>query len=55
MAALGAPLLGMLPQDPAISRYDAEGRPLVGLDDTSAIYPAVKAILDKCLHVPDRA
>jgi len=54
-AALGAPLLGMLPQDPAISRYDAEGRPLIDLDDSSAVYPALKAILEKCLHVPDRA
>jgi CO dehydrogenase maturation factor len=52
--ALGVPLLGTLPQDPAISRYDAEGRPLVELDDSSEIYPAVKALLDKCLHVPDR-
>jgi CO dehydrogenase maturation factor len=53
--ALGVPLLGLLPQDPTISTYDAEGRPLIDLDDSSAIYPAVKAILQKCLHVPDRA
>jgi CO dehydrogenase maturation factor len=49
VAALGVPLLGTLPQDPAISRFDAEGRPLVELDDSSAIYPAVKALLEKCL------
>jgi CO dehydrogenase maturation factor len=48
--ALGAPLLGVLPQDPAIGRYDAEGRPLVDLDDSSVIYPAVKAILHECLQ-----
>jgi CO dehydrogenase maturation factor len=46
---LGVPLLGLLPQDPAITRQDAEGRPLVELDDTSAVYPAVKAILEECL------
>ena len=47
--ALGVPLLGVLPQDPEISRYDAEGRPLIALDGSSAIYPAVKALLQKCL------
>jgi CO dehydrogenase maturation factor len=47
--ALGVPLLGVLPQDPAISDYDAEGRPLIALDDSSIIYPAVKALLQKCL------
>jgi CO dehydrogenase maturation factor len=47
--ALGIPLLGLLPQDPAISRYDAEGLPLVGLDGSSAIYPAVKTVLERCL------
>jgi CO dehydrogenase maturation factor len=54
VAALGVPLLGMLPQDPAITRYDAEGRPLTALDDSSAIYPAVKVLLQKCLQVPNR-
>ncbi len=48
---LPIPLLGILPEDPAISRYDAEGRPLVELDDASAVYPAVKAILRQCLAV----
>jgi CO dehydrogenase maturation factor len=46
---LGVPLLGTLPQDPAIGRQDAEGLPLTDLDETSAIYPAVKAILEQCL------
>ncbi len=48
-ARLGVPLLGVIPQDPAINRQDAEGLPIVDLDETSAVYPAVKAILDKCL------
>lgn len=47
---LGVPLLGVVPQDPAISRQDAEGLPLVVLDESSAVYPAVKAILDSCLN-----
>jgi CO dehydrogenase maturation factor len=47
--SLGVPLLGTLPQDPAISRLDAEGLPLIGLDGASAIYPAVRTILEKCL------
>jgi CO dehydrogenase maturation factor len=55
VAALGVPLLGTLPQDQTISRFDAEGRPLIDLDDSSEIYQAVKALLEKCLHVPDRA
>ena len=46
---LGVPLLGLLPQDAAISRQDAEGLALTVLDDDSAIYPAVKAILEQCL------
>jgi CO dehydrogenase maturation factor len=52
--ALGVPLLGMLPQDPEIGRYDAEGRALIELDDSSAVYPAVKAILQECLRIPGR-
>jgi CO dehydrogenase maturation factor len=49
IAKLGVPLLGMLPQDPAIGRLDAEGLPLVTLDDSSIVYPAVKAILEAAL------
>ncbi len=48
-AALGVPLLGAVPQDPGVSVRDADGLPLVDLDGSSAIYPAVKAILEKCL------
>jgi CO dehydrogenase maturation factor len=46
---LGVPLLGVLPQDSAIGRLDAEGRPLVVLDDSSKVYPALKAILEAAL------
>ncbi|MHB0858265.1 MAG: ATP-binding protein [Anaerolineae bacterium] len=45
--ALGVPLLGTLPRDPAVSECDLLGRPLVSLDDSSRIYPAVKALLQK--------
>ena len=47
--SLGVPLLGTLPQDSAVSKLDAEGLPLIGLDGSSAIYPAVKGIMEKCL------
>jgi CO dehydrogenase maturation factor len=48
-ASLGVTLLGTLPHDPAVSDYDLRGRPLVELDDTSLVYPAVKALLAKAL------
>ena len=50
--ALGAPLLGVLPQDPAISRLDGEGLPLTTVDDSSGVYAAVKAVLDANLALP---
>ncbi len=46
---VGVPLLGELPQDPAIGRYDAEGKALASLEDSSASYVAVKALLNRCL------
>jgi CO dehydrogenase maturation factor len=49
IAGLGVPLLGLLPQDPAVNKRDAEGLPLVGLGEDSMIYPAVRAILESCL------
>jgi len=47
--SLGIPLLGTLPHDPAVSKCDLVGKPLVELDDSSLIYPAVKALLAKVL------
>jgi CO dehydrogenase maturation factor len=49
VAALGVPLIGIIPKDGRVNDLDAEGLPLTSLDDTSVIYPAVKAILEKCL------
>ncbi len=46
---LGVPILGVVPQDPDIGLFDAEGRPLIELDESSASYRAVKAVLDECL------
>ena len=43
--ALGIPLLGTLPHDQKVMEYDLIGRALVELDDSSLIYPAVKALL----------
>jgi CO dehydrogenase maturation factor len=45
----GVPLLGTLPYDPAVGECDLVGRPLVSLDDSSTIYPAVKALLRQAL------
>jgi CO dehydrogenase maturation factor len=53
-AGLGVPLFGILPQDPAIGRYDAEGRPLTELDASSGIYPAVTKILQASLAATPR-
>ncbi len=47
---LGVPFLGALPEDPAIARLDAEGRPLILLDDDTAIYPVVTDLLDGALR-----
>ena len=46
---LGVPILGVVPQDPDISLFDAEGRPLIDLEETSASYRAIRAVLDECL------
>lgn len=46
---LGVPLLGTLPHDPAVTQCDLDGRPLVELDDSSLIYPAVRELLGKVL------
>jgi CO dehydrogenase maturation factor len=48
-AELGVPILGVVPQDPDIGLFDAEGRPLVELDESSASYQAIAAVLDECL------
>ena len=42
---LGVPLLGILPDDPAITRLDAKGCPLILLDENTAIYPAITSLL----------
>jgi CO dehydrogenase maturation factor len=46
---LGVPILGVVPQDPDIGLFDAEGRPLIDLDESSASYQAIAAVLDECL------
>lgn len=48
--ALGVPLLGRLPFDPAVGEYDMLGKPFIELDDCSLIYPAVKALLREALN-----
>jgi CO dehydrogenase maturation factor len=48
--ALGVPLLGTIPHDPAVGEYDLAGRPLIELDDASLIYPAIQMLLCKILE-----
>lgn len=47
--ALGIPLLGMVPRDPLVTEYDILGKPLITLDTSSAIYTAVRELLEKAL------
>jgi len=47
--ALDIPLLGTLPRDPAVMECDLVGQPLIELDDSSLVYPAVKSLLVKVL------
>jgi len=42
-------LLGTLPRDPVVTECDALGRPLVELDDSSLIYPAIKGLLRRAI------
>jgi CO dehydrogenase maturation factor len=48
-AQLEVPILGVIPQDPDIGQFDAEGRPLIDLGESSASYQAVTAVLEECL------
>ena len=47
--ALGLPLLGNLPRDPAVEELDLLGRPLIELGEESLIYPAVRQMLDEAI------
>jgi CO dehydrogenase maturation factor len=46
---LGIPLLGAIPADDELLDFDAAGRPLVELPDSSPVYGAVAKILKKAL------
>ena len=48
-AALGIPLLGVLPRDPMVAEYDMLGRPFVHLGESSLIYPALRRLLQGVL------
>jgi len=43
------PLLGVVPADDLIADFEFSGRPLVEMGDTSQIYQAVKAMMEKML------
>jgi len=47
--ALGVPLLAVLPYDPLVAEFDAQGRPLVELPADAAISHAVAEVVHKLL------
>jgi len=42
--------LGTVPRDPLVTEYDLQGKPLIQLDGSSAIYAAVMGLLAKALE-----
>ncbi len=49
IAAVPIPLAGVIPVDPEVNAFDADGRPLVELGEGSIIYQAVQAIMRETL------
>ena len=49
----GLELIGTVPVDPQVGRYDAEGRPLVQLPEDSPVYVAVGEIVERLLDGRD--
>lgn len=47
---LAAPLVGVIPADPLINQYDAEGKPLAKLPPDSPARRAVAALVDRILY-----
>ena len=48
-AAVGLPVLGMVPYDPELQQQDAQGKSLLNLADTAAAVKAVDAIVTKII------
>lgn len=46
----GLQLAGVVPADSSVGEYDREGKPLVALSEDSAVYQAVRGIMDKILN-----
>lgn len=49
-AAVGLPVLGMVPYDPELQQQDAQGKSLLNLADTAAAVKAVDAIVAKIIE-----
>lgn len=45
----GLELIGIVPVDPQVGSYDGEGKPLAELPEDSAVYVAVRKIVDRLL------
>ncbi|MCJ7733335.1 MAG: AAA family ATPase [Anaerolineales bacterium] len=46
---MGVPFLGPVPMDENVMNYDFSGKPLIELEETSPVFLAVSAMLDKTL------
>lgn len=43
----GLTLIGVIPQDSAVYKFDCEGKPIIGIDDSSPIKTAVKELVGR--------
>ena len=50
--AMDIPLLGVVPDDPALVAYEVEGRPMVEIEESSPAYQAVAAMMGEILALP---
>ena len=49
ISSLGIPLLGVIPADEELARFEYSGRPLVDLTNESPVYQAVAEAMGKIL------
>jgi CO dehydrogenase maturation factor len=47
--AMGIPLLGTVPRDPAMLDFEIQGRPLIDLPDKTPLFAAISSMLGKIL------
>jgi CO dehydrogenase maturation factor len=52
IAALGVPLLGVIPEDSNVRQFDLNGRPLMDLDDASPVVQAIAQMMPALIPNP---